>query len=156
MGSRPPLDNKDKGKDKRREEPPWAWEWNEPLAEGVRLFNAGEYFECHEVLEDLWRAEEGPLKDLYQGLIKAAVALYHAERGNFVGAARVLERGLPQLRPYARKYLRLDIESLVRELEGWRVLFRAWASEAPDAPPAPPTEALRREFPVLRQREREP
>ena len=138
--------------DEAAEEAPWAWEWNEPLAEGVRLFNAGEYFECHEVLEDLWRAEEGPLKDLYQGLIKAAVALYHAERGNFEGAARVLERGFPQLRPYVGRYLRLDLERFVPELEGWHALFRAWAFGTSGALPPPPREVLRREFPRLHVR----
>jgi len=135
------------------EEPPWAWEWNASLAEGVRLFNAGEYFECHEVLEDLWRAERGPLKDLYQGLIKAAVAFYHAERGNFVGAVRVLERGLPQLRPYVGRYRRLDLERFVPELEAWHARFRAWALEE-DAPEPPPTEGLREGFPKLRVRVR--
>jgi hypothetical protein len=102
----------------------WSWAWNEALAKGVRLFNAREYFECHEVLEDLWRAERGPLRDLYQGLIKAAVAFYHAERGNFTGAVRVLERGLPQLEPYRRSYRRLALDGFVAELEGWLERFR--------------------------------
>ncbi len=29
------------------------------LLEAVRQFNAGEWFECHETLEDLWVGEKG-------------------------------------------------------------------------------------------------
>jgi len=88
------------------------------LLEGVRLFNERDFFECHEVLEDAWREETGPLRDLYQGLIKAAVAFYHAERGNLNGAIKVMNSGLPQLRPY-RDWPGLDLARLVPECEAW-------------------------------------
>ncbi len=103
------------------------------LLEGVRLFNERAFFECHEVLEDAWRAETGPLRDLYQGLIKAAVAFYHAERGNPNGALKVMRSGLPQLRPY-RTWRGLDLEALVPELEGWLEAFERLKREggAPD------------------------
>ncbi len=71
------------------------------LVEGVRLFNARDFFECHEVLEDAWRAERGPLRALLQGLIKAAVAFHHAGNGNLEGAEKVLRSGLAQLCPFA-------------------------------------------------------
>jgi hypothetical protein len=31
-------------------------------------FNRGDWFECHETLEDLWVGEEGEMRDFYQGL----------------------------------------------------------------------------------------
>ena len=41
---------------------------NAPLhpraAEGLRLFNAGKYFEAHEALEDAWNAEKGEVREL--------------------------------------------------------------------------------------------
>jgi hypothetical protein len=70
------------------------------LRRGIELFNEREFFECHEVLEDQWRQERGELKDLYQAIIKIAVAFYHAQRKNYVGAVKVLRRGLAQLEPY--------------------------------------------------------
>ena len=32
------------------------------LAAGVRLFDAGLFFEAHEVWEDVWRVETGPTR----------------------------------------------------------------------------------------------
>lgn len=53
---------------------------------GLALFNRGEYFACHEVWEELWLRSDGAEKQFYQGLIQAAVAILHAERGNLRGA----------------------------------------------------------------------
>ena len=50
---------------------------------GIRQFNAGEWFECHETVEDLWIGEEGELRNFYQGIIQVAVALHHWRNGNF-------------------------------------------------------------------------
>lgn len=95
---------------------------SDALEEGIRLFNEREFFDCHEVLEDAWREEYGPLRNLYQGLIKAAVAFYHAERQNFEGATKVMRSGLPQLRPYIG-WPGLDMASLVLQCEDWLGTF---------------------------------
>ena len=63
------------------------------LLEGIALFNRGEFYECHEVLEDLWRAEPAPVRSLYQGIIQIAVALHHLRHGNWRGAVKLLEAG---------------------------------------------------------------
>jgi predicted metal-dependent hydrolase len=46
------------------------------FAHGIALFNAGFYWEAHEVWEGLWHAEgrTGPLAALLKGLIKLAAA----------------------------------------------------------------------------------
>jgi len=76
--------------------------WNEPLPDvarqGVAEFNAGEYFEQHELLEDAWRAEERPIRELYQGILQVGVAFLQIQRGNWPGAVKVFRRGLPKLR----------------------------------------------------------
>jgi hypothetical protein len=59
---------------------------------GIRLFNAGEYFEAHEALEDAWNAEEGTAKNLYRGILQIAVVYLHITRGNYNGAVKVYER----------------------------------------------------------------
>jgi len=51
-------------------------------ARGVALFNAGRFWEAHEALEVVWRAAGQPERDCWQGLILAAAALLHRERGN--------------------------------------------------------------------------
>ena len=69
---------------------------NSPLhpqaAEGLRLFNAGEYFEAHEALEDAWNAEKGQVRDLYRGILQIAVVYLHVTRGNYNGAIKVYGR----------------------------------------------------------------
>ena len=59
------------------------------LENGIRLFNEREFFACHDVLEELWGDVQGPEKQFYQGLIQAAVALFHFENGNLGGARRM-------------------------------------------------------------------
>lgn len=107
-----------------------------PPAELVRarqLFAIGDYFTCHEVLEELWRATEGPLRDLYRGLIQIAVGLYHAQRGNLVGARQVLTRGLRRVEQYPNGCLGIDLEALCVGASR----YLAWL-EAGALPPAPP------------------
>ncbi len=69
---------------------------NAPLhpqaAEGLRLFNAGHYFEAHEALEDAWNAERGRVRDLYRGILQIAVVYLHITRGNYAGAVKVYGR----------------------------------------------------------------
>ena len=69
---------------------------NAPLhpqaAEGLRLFNAGEYFEAHEALEDAWNDEKGDVRNLYRGILQIAVVYLHITRGNYNGAVKVYSR----------------------------------------------------------------
>lgn len=71
--------------------------------EGMELFNDGQWFEAHEVWEDIWHMAGGPRKRFYQGLIQCAVTLEHVRRGNPRGvrtvwtSARSKFAGLPQV-----------------------------------------------------------
>lgn len=115
------------------------------LAEGIRLFNEGRWFEAHEVLEDAWRAEPTELRRLYQGLLQVGVGLLHARRGNLRGALAVLDRGLANLEPFAPQRMGVDVGRLLREAATARTRLAApggletfdW-SEAPRVHPAPP------------------
>jgi predicted metal-dependent hydrolase len=67
------------------------------LARGLELFNNGEYFACHEVWEELWKHASGEERRALQGLIQAAVAILHAERGNYRGAQSVFRKAVRNL-----------------------------------------------------------
>lgn len=68
----------------------------------IDLFNRQEFFECHEVLEDLWRPlPPGPEKTFLQGLLQVGVGYYHWQRGNAVGARNKLRSGLEKLETVA-------------------------------------------------------
>ncbi len=80
--------------------------------EGIRLFNAGEYFEAHEELETAWRAEPGPIRSLYQGILQVAVAYLHLTRGNYEGALKVYGRSLKWLRAIPDSCRGVDVAQL--------------------------------------------
>ena len=59
---------------------------------GIELFNHGEYFEAHEVLEQAWNEDETPGRELYRAILQVAVAYLHIERGNYNGAVKMFLR----------------------------------------------------------------
>jgi predicted metal-dependent hydrolase len=87
------------------------------LLRAVEQFNAGEYYECHESLEDLWRGEPGKIRDLYKGILQIAVALHHAKRSNVKGALRLISSGMELTRQFAPRCLGIDT-GLVIEMAG--------------------------------------
>ena len=76
---------------------------------GLDLFNQGEYFEAHEVLETAWRAERGPIRELYRGILQIAVAYYHALRGNYVGSLKMFLRSRTWLDPFPQQCQGIDL-----------------------------------------------
>jgi hypothetical protein len=64
-----------------------------PLARhGLELFNRGEYFEAHEVLETAWNEDPTPGRELYRAILQVAVAYLQIERGNYRGAVKMFWR----------------------------------------------------------------
>jgi hypothetical protein len=63
------------------------------------LFNRGEYWLAHEALETLWRSiiKESAEARVWQGLIQAAAALLHRQRGNRHGIVKVGAAALEKL-----------------------------------------------------------
>lgn len=80
--------------------------------QGINLFNEGEFFECHEVLEDLWNLQGEPEKQLTQGVLQIAVAYLHLGRGNKIGALKLLRRGLPRLKAFRPTAAGIQVEEL--------------------------------------------
>jgi predicted metal-dependent hydrolase len=88
----------------------------EPLhpraAEGLRLFNVGEYFEAHEALEDAWNAETGRVRDLYRGILQIAVVYLHITRRNYNGAVKVYARSQRWTRDWPAVCRGIQVEEL--------------------------------------------
>jgi uncharacterized protein len=113
----------------------------EPLyLRGIELYRAGEFFTCHEVLEELWTPMRGPHRLFLQALIHFAVAFYHQQRRNPLGAERQLRKALRKLERYLPMYEGVDTATLYRE--GQECLRRILAGETP----APPRMLLQRLF----------
>jgi predicted metal-dependent hydrolase len=73
-----------------------------------------DYYECHEVMEELW-LEEGR-SSLLQGLLQAAVGLHHWDNGNRSGAAMLMNAAQDKLQGYEDVVLGLDLVDLRKNL----------------------------------------
>jgi predicted metal-dependent hydrolase len=106
---------------------------------GVLLFNRGDFFEAHEVWEDLWADTGPPDRRFYQGLIQAAVGLCHFGNGNVNGAVKLYRSARAYMEPFPDRHLGLDAADF------WRQMERCFAGLlAHDPPPRDlrPDEAL--------------
>jgi len=88
---------------------------HERLSEGIEFFNDGQFFRCHEVLEEAWKLEGGQRRLFLQSLIHLAVGFYHYQCGNTLGAVRQLRKGVAKLAAYAPSCEGLDTAQLYRE-----------------------------------------
>ena len=84
---------------------------------GLRLFNAGEYFEAHEALEDAWNAESGQVRELYRGVLQIAVVYLHVTRRNYNGAVKVYLRSQRWLKDWPDICRGIDVGKLRRDAE---------------------------------------
>lgn len=73
----------------------------ETVAKARQLVQEGRPFSAHEVLEARWKDGPEAERDLWQGLAQICVGLTHAARGNSVGAARLVDRGVGRVEEYA-------------------------------------------------------
>ena len=87
-----------------------------PEAEhGIRLFDSQHYFEAHEALETAWRAEPTPIRDLYRGILQVAVAYYHIQRGNYIGARKLFHRSRKWLDLFPGEIAGIDLLQFRRD-----------------------------------------
>ena len=85
--------------------------------EGLRLFNAGKYFEAHEELEAAWKDERDKIRELYQGILQAGVTYLHITRGNYAGAIKVYGRSMKWLRQWPETCRGVEIRQLRNDLD---------------------------------------
>src|SRR5438132_1369496 len=85
---------------------------HELWAEGIELFNAARFFECHEVWEEVWKRGTSAEKLFYQGMIQAAVAILHAERGNPRGARSTWAKARAKLDPLPAEHMGIALAEL--------------------------------------------
>ena len=85
--------------------------------EGIEHFNKCDFFEAHEVWEELWANTQGPPRRFYQGLIQVAVCLHHFGNGNIRGAKKLYFGCRGYLEDYRPQYLGLNLDQLLSQLE---------------------------------------
>lgn len=82
---------------------------------GFEAFNAGHYWEQHELLEAAWREEARPVRALYQGILQVGVALHQIEQGKWAGAIKLLRRGLNRLDRLPPLCMGVDLDAFRRQ-----------------------------------------
>jgi len=87
----------------------------ELVLKGLEEFNKGEFYECHEYLEEAWMQEPGRVRFLYQGILQVGVGFYHLKNGNWRGATGLLRNGTVRLKEFEPETLGIDVARLVRE-----------------------------------------
>lgn len=97
------------------------------LAEGCLHFDAGRYFEAHEVWEGAWRVESGEVRQLLQGLIQVAAGFHKGlVQGRPGGMVRLLSAGLARL-DAAGEPGPVDLGTLRADVLRWLEAARRWA-----------------------------
>ena len=96
-------------------------DFHEQYREGLRLFNEEDFFECHEVFEELWSESLGNDKKFLQGMIQAAVALFHFGNENFGGAKKLYTTAHQKLEVLGEQYMGI---ALARFLTDFEVCFQ--------------------------------
>ena len=87
------------------------------FSEGIKKFNEKDFFECHDILEDVWFEIRGESRKFYQGLIHLAVGFYHIlERDNPKGALSQLGKGLDKLKTYEPHFQGIELEHLLMKI----------------------------------------
>jgi uncharacterized protein len=89
------------------------------LRAAVDLFNAGEWYACHDGLEELWHETAGPMRPVLQGILQIAVGQLHLSSGNQRGAVILTGEGLGRLQGCPREALGLDLNGLRDQAKVW-------------------------------------
>ncbi len=99
------------------------------------LFEKQEYFESHEVLEELWMVATGSERNLYKGLIQIAVSLHHLGDGNLRGARKVFDTARDLLEPYQPSGAGVRLDRLVNDARALVEKHERAAAEGLEADP---------------------
>ncbi|SRR6056297_2838221 len=82
---------------------------------GIKLFNSGKYYECHNVMEYLWGHGMNSRRSFYQGILQIAVALYHLKNSNARGAKSLFKSGILLLESSRPDRAGVDVDKLCEE-----------------------------------------
>jgi len=84
------------------------------------LLVEGRPFSAHEVYEACWKAGPDSERELWQGLAQLSVGITHAERGNRIGALRLIARARRRLETYSATggpVYGLDLSKIIKWIE---------------------------------------
>ncbi len=93
--------------------------WDKRFEEGIERFNRQEFFEAHEVWEDLWHEVRDADRSFLQALIQVAAGFYHHQSGNLRGMASQLRKAGDKLSRYPKVHRRIESGVLQADVRRW-------------------------------------
>ncbi len=90
------------------------WQNSASYLYGIDLFNAGYWWECHEILEGLWLAtgRETKAGHTMQAIIQCAAAHLKIALGHPIGARRLISHSRRHVDTAGHLYLGVDLEAM--------------------------------------------
>jgi len=85
-------------------------EKEEALKRAKQYFNDEKYWECHEVLESVWKKTHEGEKDLVQGIILVAAALVHYQKNESDICLSIMRRAMEKLSNSSGVYHDIDMD----------------------------------------------
>jgi predicted metal-dependent hydrolase len=83
-------------------------------------FNRGQYYEAHDVLEQLWlKDRRGVNGDFYKGLIQLAGAFVHLQKDRLSPSAALFKLAAANLGNYAGQHEHLSIQDVLTMIAHW-------------------------------------
>ena len=114
------------------------------IIDAARAFNAGQYFEAHEILEETLDDVPDELWDLFVGLIQIAVGYHKVTQELWSGAAHMLQIGVEKVTKYSASAGGVNLEPLrervrddVANLNAGRFDREAFVRQPPRLQPLP-------------------
>src|ERR1700735_2474183 len=96
------------------------FDWTQgALADGLRLYQAGEFFAAHEAWESVWLRAQEPEKMFLQRLIQVTAAFHHLQRNNPRGTALLLQAALGRLERYPARFGGISVTLLCNDIREW-------------------------------------
>lgn len=85
-------------------------EKEDALKRAKQYFNDEKYWECHEVLEGVWKKTHEGEKDLVQGIILVAAALVHYQKNENDICLSIMRRAMEKLSSTSGVYYGVDMD----------------------------------------------
>ena len=87
---------------------------------GIELFNQEQFYDCHDVIEEIWLGESSDKRPFLQGIIQAAAAFHHYQHGKRGAARSLFSLAVQKLKPYPAVYCGVRVKVFVGKLEDWK------------------------------------
>ena len=87
-------------------------EKEESVEKGRNYFNYERFWECHEILEGVWKKTHEGEKDLVQGIILVAASFVHYQKNENDICLSILKRAMEKIGNASGKYYNVDIDVL--------------------------------------------